>query len=336
MKLNKIVALGFIFVSGIFFQIQTSLAEEVGFSIHSEPSKFQYNEKAGYYDLLLKPKQAEVIHLTIVNKENKENKFTVLAGSAQTSDNMTTMYLTDKKLFDKTLKVPFTSIARVDQSHVTVAPKSEKTVNVKIEIKGKVKGIIVGGIDIAKDVTVKKTSTGYNNRFAYLKTVVIRTATKKEKPNLNCSEVSQKVVGRELFLTTRLQNPKAAMVNDATIETTVIKKDTNKKIYEKTIGQRSVAANSHFDYATALDRTKLRAGKYLLKYKIVDYSGREWKFERPFTIKSGQVRKLNAVDENGEKKPFPWYWIVIAILFLIIIFLLLKRRKDDDEEEEAK
>ena len=91
--------------------------EGVGFSVRAVLPENQVNSQVSYFDLHMAPERKQDLTVEIYNKEAKEIKAKISVVSASTNGNGIIDYKTPG-IKDKTLKIPFSEIAKVQEEIV--------------------------------------------------------------------------------------------------------------------------------------------------------------------------------------------------------------------------
>lgn len=319
-------------------------AEDVGYSVSAIPSKLQQNKKLSFFDLKAKPKQAFELQVEIQNNSAEAGTFKVAATNAMTSNNGTITYGPTTRKIDQTMKVPFTSIAKVKTPEVEVPANSKKIVSMQVTMPNyEFDGMILGGFYIEKMAAKDKNASGYSNQYAYAKGVVIKENANVVHPNLEMPAVGIKKENNQINVAGTLRNPTMTNIADLDLQATITKRDSTKSIVTKKLTGYSVAPTTNFDALFQYDKQKLPAGKYTLRVKAQQTTGmkHKWDLTKDFVIAKDAAKPKESQGLTIVSKPNILLYVllgVVAALLVIIIFLLWfflihKRRKNNQDKK---
>ncbi|QBO35886.1 DUF916 and DUF3324 domain-containing protein [Periweissella cryptocerci] len=344
--MNKIKIIMMTVVLGMLGFVNNVGAEEVGYSVNTVPSALQQNKKLSFFDLKAKPQQTFDLKVKIENKSTEVSTFKVAATNAMTSNNGTITYGPTTRKLDQSMKVPFTSIAKVKHPKVTVPANTVKTVSMQVTMpKFEFDGMILGGFYVEKLTTEDKKTSGYSNQYAYAKGVVIKETDTVVQPDLEMPVVGIKTDNNMVNVAGTLRN--ASMTNIANLDMTasITKRNSDKVIVSKKVTGYSVAPTTNFDALFQYDKQKLPAGKYTFHVHANQTTGKQykWNLQKDFVITADEVKpkESRGLAVVGQRNVLLYVLLgVVAALLVIIIFLLwfflfYKRRKAKKDENQG-
>ncbi|OJG69367.1 hypothetical protein RV11_GL002886 [Enterococcus phoeniculicola] len=361
MKQLKKIMWTLLFIGGILFTTSPGFASKLNFAVSPVIPENQIDKNKTYFELLMKPDQAQTVEVELRNSTDKEVKVGIHVASATTNLNGVVEYSPNEIKADESLKYNLKDLVEVEEE-VTLKPKSVVNVPLKITMpKDSFDGILAGGITFKEIVSEKaktekneETGMAIKNEYAFAVGLVLKETDVEVKPDLNILEINASQVNVRNVINVGFQNPAPVYLNQLRMNHEVTKQGESDVLYKSSAPRMQMAPNSNFEYPIALNGEKLQAGKYLLKtvaygglsdsgkYEVKDEEGNtvrylyKWTFEKEFEIKKEVADKLNAKDVSIEKEDFPWLYVIIGALILLIAILLLilflKRKKDKDEE----
>lgn len=314
---------------------QPASAAEMKFSVQAVIPENQVDKSQSYFDLRMKPGQAQDLLVDMRNDTKEDVTINVLPNTAITNQNGIVEYNNTTTPKDKSLKTAFKDIATTD-NEVTVPAESQKQIKIHVQMpKEEYAGTVLGGIYFSEknDKSEVKESKGSQivNRYAYVIGVKLTENDQVVEPELRLNDVKATQVNYRNVVTANIQNYTATILKDLSIDGKIYAKGGKDVLYSESKENLRMAPNSNFDYAISLNNKPFKPGKYI--FKGVAKSGtKEWKFEKDFEIKGEESRKYNKEAVSLEKDS-TWFYITIGIviisLLLIIIMVLLKKLKNN-------
>lgn len=314
-------------------------AAEMSFSVQAVIPENQVDKEQSYFDLRMKPGQAQDLVVEMRNDTDKAVTVDVLPNTAITNDNGIVEYNNTTKKQDSTLKVAFKDIATTDKE-VTVPAKSQQNVKVHVQMPEKAfTGTVLGGIYFTEQSADTKTKQQKGsqiiNRYAYVIGVQLTENDTVVKPQLRLNTVTANQVNYRNVVSANIQNYKATTVSDLKIKGQVFRKGKSEVLYSATRKNLRMAPNSNFDYSVSLNNKAFQPGKYTFK-GVATSKGQTWRFEKDFEIKGETASKYNKNAVSLEKS-YTWLYILIAcivllLLLIVIIVLMRKLKKAKDVE----
>lgn len=326
-----------ILVIGLTFQIsRTSVnAAEKGmnYQVKANLPASQHNPKATYFDLRLKPKQVETISIMVQNMDNKERVFDITPNTAITNDNGVVDYSQAKQKADKTAPANISSLVSGKQQ-ITVPANSTRNATFKIKMPAQAfDGVLLGGFNITRkgndSPQTQKANVMVRNQFAYVIGLRITENDALLTPHLKMNQIEAAVVNYRTAVTANLQNTKAVMISDMTVDAKIMKRGTTKVLHRTNKPNLAMAPNSNFNFAISWDGEALAAGKYTLDLTATDKAGQKWHFKRPFELTVQKAREANKKAVNVKKATINWWPIIggLVAIGLVGYIIYLKRQQ---------
>lgn len=336
-----IIVVGLFVSNGIVSASEAS--SEVDFNIQPILPTNQIDRGNSFFDLQVKAGDTQTIKVQINNFSKEEQKFSIKINRAETNGNVIIDYsgtttekrLSDKENIEKWVKYP---------ESVTIPGEKAGIVSIEVSVpKEKFDGIILGGIQISRDISKEKKS-GLSTDYDYILGLMLTENDKKIEPDLKLLKVSPKVISNNAGLNVTMQNPQPINISKVQMVGHIYKEDDQEKpVITREIKEGGIAPSSTFDinfFNGAVGETKpLDPGDYLLKLDFKDESGKEWHFEKKFTISKKEAEVVNTQVFTVKKDNTLLYVIigiltaVLLILIFFFIFFFLKRKKEKEDQE---
>lgn len=363
-KLKFIVLSGFIallFIAGSNFVH----ADSANFTVHPNIGENQVDESFGYFNVLLKPKQSQLLTFTLYNNKTEPIKVSTTFGTAFTSQSGNPGYTPDLVKPDPSLKINLKDYVTLPRD-VTIPAKSSVIISSRLTMPDQLfSGVIAGGFNFeavssASD-NAQKNGVSITNKYRYVYGLVAQNSLNKVDPVLTLGHVGANQVNQRNVITAHLTNTEAAYLMQMNTDATVTKYGDKKLNYSYHNAMMEMAPQSSFDLAIPVSiqgvlngktSEPLKPGKYHLKMvvfggkddkgnyqtllngKVTNYDY-QWTFEKDFRITGALASTLNKKDATVQKFTIDWLLLIgfaiIFILLFIIIILLFKRRKNEDD-----
>lgn len=318
--------------------VHAANSQAVPVSVIPVTNKYQVNVNAGFYDLEMKPGQQTELQIKIVNASNKAVTMKLDTVAANTDSGSHVNYVPSTNGYDKTNKYPLPTLFNLPKSfnHIKIPAATTASFHLPMTMpKTQFKGIILGAVRVLPVVKQSKKA-GVHNSYGY--SVAIRLSNGiATKPNLRMNSVKVSHNFSGTTVDANLQNFKASMLRNGTLNTRVTKRGQNRTLKALQVNRASAAPNSNWTISTPWDGT-VAPGDYTLhvKYTTTDpqFSGTKvWNFSKNFHIST-----VDAARYNLSQMKIPW-WVylilaVILLLLIVLIVLLVKRRKEANHREE--
>ncbi|WP_086315549.1 hypothetical protein A5821_003036 [Enterococcus sp. 7F3_DIV0205] len=344
--IKPIVAIISMMVMYVLFNVEAT-AEEMSFSVEAQLPDNQLDKNKTYFDLRVTPGTNEELKVALQNNKDEEVTVQIQANTATTNDNGVIDYGEVKPELDKSLKVPFARIAKVDPE-VTLGPKEKKVVTIPVNIpSSSFEGIILGGLYFTQKEADKETKNDagmqIENKFAYVVGVRLSENDKAVESDLNLLDVAAGQRNYRNVVVATLQNPMPRILGQMTVNAQVFaENDLNTAIFTTKQENLNMAPNSNFGYGIKMANKAFKPGKYVMKM-TVEADGKTWPFEKAFEITADEAKKFNdeAVDLVEEPTDYLMYIIIGAVILVVIIiglitWMVYQKRKREAELKRKK
>lgn len=207
-------------------------ANEMNFSVKAILPENQRDNTHTYFDLNVVPGTTQVVEVELKNETDKDVTVQTVANTAITNDNGIVEYTNEKPKLDKSLVTPFSKLASV-QSEITIPKQSSLRLPITLKIPEKsFDGVILGGLyfkekETDQDTQKNKEDVQIENKFSYTIGVLLAESPEMVLPDLVLNDVkATQKVGRNV-ITANLQNPKAALLSNLTVDAKVYEAGSN-------------------------------------------------------------------------------------------------------------
>lgn len=313
--------------------------EGVGFSVRAVLPENQVNSQVSYFDLHMAPERKQDLTVEIYNKEAKEIKAKISVVSASTNGNGIIDYKTPG-IKDKTLKIPFSEIAKV-QEEIVMVP-AEKTAHTVISVtmpKEEYDGVVLGGIVVTqikdeeeakKDEMQAAQGVTIRNEYSYVLGVKLTETDSEVLPEFEPVIAQPELIQYRVGVVHYIRNKEAAIAKNVTLGIKIYSERENKIILTEPEKRIDMAPNSVIPYGVLWGRD-IAPGNYI-SYVSMEQDGRTWNFEMPFEVTAQQSLEISQ-NSLEEKQGIPWWavlliiLVIILIIIILILLLIVKRKK---------
>lgn len=310
-------------------------ANKMNFSVKAILPENQRDQTHTYFDLNIVPGTTQVIEVELKNETDNDVTVQTVANTAVTNDNGIVEYTNEKPKLDKSLATPFSKIASV-QSDITIPKQSSLHLPITLKIPEKsFDGVILGGLYFKEKETDQETKKSKDdvqieNKFSYTIGVLLAESPETVLPDLVLNDVkATQKVGRNV-VTANLQNPKAALLSNLTVDAKVYEAESNQLLHEEKQTSLRMAPNSNFNYSVSWGNEAFKTGDYRIEITATD-GNQNWHLKKGFKIKGEEAKKYNDSAVHIAQKSTPWtYWLmggIIIVLLIVIAILILKNKK---------
>ncbi|MDA9461008.1 cell surface protein precursor [Enterococcus mundtii 3F] len=324
-----------------FFLPVSAQAEETALNTHVTPifPESQVDESKGYYELLLAPKQKEILQLKVGNSSSEPIYVQVTPHTAYTNTLGNVEYGKDAEEADPNLIHSLDELMTPSEV-ITLAGKETKVIDIPLQMpKDAFEGYLAGGLRITevKEEEESEAPEGegvaIKNEFAHVVGVVVSNTRDSVQPELELLDVFADQLNYRNVISATLQNFTPTFVNQLAVEATVKRAGENDVLYKAEKEMMQMAPNSNFNFPISLEGDRFRSGNYVLE--LTAKSGEnEWSWTREFTIDADDARKLNREDVMIDNSPNWWMIgtiILLTLLVVILLYLALKKRRQEKE-----
>lgn len=345
-------------VIGLWLCPAAAQASEFNFSVNAEIPENQLDKSVGYFDIKLAPGGEQTLHVNLQNDTDQDVRVDVSLANATTNVNGVVEYSPNGQLADPSLKHRLTQLVSAP-GDVLVPAHGSSVLDLNVKMPAEAfDGLIAGGITLqehkeAADAHKKQQGLAITNEYAYVLGLVMRQNEQPVAPQLTLKDVVPSQLNYRNVILAQMHNDAATYINKVVVDEVITKKGSKTALYEHHQENMQIAPNSSFDFPLPLEGEKLAAGTYVAQLTVYGNqkdggsftrkSGdtpqqflNKWTFEKEFTIKAADAKKLNAKDVTI-KETFPWIPVllgILAILLIILIILLIwaLRRKRNHEK----
>lgn len=302
------------------------------FSVIPKTAGNQMNTNATYYDLKTTPNMQETISVTVNNASKNEVRIAPEVNLAKTNYNGVIDYQTKGLKSDKSLPYDISELVKPAEKETIIPGNSSRDITFKIKMPNKqYTGQLIGGI-VFRDLNHKTTKTGISNDYAYVVGIVLHGSQEESKNKLSLGKVYPDQNNYRNVITAEVHNQSAKIASDLHVQTSVTKRGSSHVLYQADKKNQMIAPNSIFKLPTSLENQALKPGRYTIHIKIKGKK-QHWSFNKDFTIKGSEAKKLNKKAVDLEKD-YSWlYATIIGILgvLLIVIMLYIRKKKHDQQ-----
>lgn len=330
----KLILSSLLFFMMLFGGVQTVRAAGSGFTVTANLPSNQYNQAVSYFDVLMAPGAKQTFTVTVKNLENQSKTIKAEANTGYTTDDGQESMNRHELGVLSTAPYQFNQIFG-DVQKITLKPNETKQVTFTAQMPAKAySGILEGAFyfeDLAAGQAQATNQAGFSikNKFAMGIGVILReSATVHAQPKLQLQKIklSQNNQSNPAILA-QLMNDQPATIGQLTIDAIVTEKgQPNKVLFRQKQTNRSMAANSHFNYQIPVGDQWLNPGQYRV-HLVASNSQYRWTFNQNFTISLKQATQINRHNQR-----FNWFWwlllaIVIVLLVLGLTYYLGTRKR---------
>ncbi len=340
-KLSSALCIGLICVLSLLpIPVMAQTVNSSDFTVRAIIPDNQIDKSKSYFDLLMKPGQAQTLSVDVINGGKEEITVDVALHAASTNRNGLIEYQV-KVDPDETLKTPFNTISNTTDQ-VKVAPGSAQKVNVTVTMPDQqFDGVILGGIVFTKrENNAAASGVSINNQFSYVIGVKLSETDKEILPDFRIKSIETTLVNYRKAVSINIHNPVPLIIKNANVTAKIYRKNENAPLFSIDKNGIDMAPNSVFPLPIEWEGKNMDPGQYRLELKLAN-NGRIWDWKQDFTIDAAKVQEIN---KNALDKPVKrnwwtaWWWIpvliIVVLLLLWVAFLLGRRRRDDEKRKD--
>lgn len=306
--------------------------ELVGYSVRALIPDNQIHKDLTYFDLLVTPKQQQIINVEIFNSSEEDIEIDVYITNPKTNRNGIIDYTDIKSKPDESLKVPITEIATIQQKTIAVPKGETRIVPINLQIPEKeFDGTILGGIYFEKKVKEqeqKAEGVQILNKYSYVLGLKLTENERKIAPELHLQSVKPELVDYHTSIIAKLQNSTPVTIENLAINA-IIYNSKDKEENRLEVEGYKMAPISTMDVVFDWKNRELKPGTYKLKLHA-NVGSNNWDWEETFTIEKEEAQALNekAIELT---KDYTMYIVIgfsaITMILLGIITWLLRKNK---------
>ncbi len=331
----KHLKIAILFVISILLLLNINLSqvkakeESVGYSVRAIIPENQIDHSISYFDLRMSPNQHQEIQTEIFNSSNEDINIDVHITNPITNSNGLIDYTDLEVKTDRSLKIPITKIASINDMTINIPAGESKIVPIQLEMPEKeFDGIILGGVYFEKRIekTAEKTSgVQITNKYTYVLGLKLSETENEVKPKLHLKSVYPNLVNYHTAVIANIQNSTPVIVDKLAINAKVF--NSKGKVENRVdVEDYKMAPNSSMDFVIDWKNKELKPGKYTLSLHA--NSGiQNWDWEKQFVIQEGKAKILNEeAVEISKDNNYLVYGLSFVILILIVVIVLLIRK----------
>ncbi|MBO0410176.1 DUF916 and DUF3324 domain-containing protein [Enterococcus hulanensis] len=307
-----------------------------GFTVESIIPDNQVDTTKTYFHLALQPNSPQTIQVKIRSLKKEPVTVAIDVHNAVSSSVGAIDYAQNDPQLDPSLSKPITSFVKVKSKDVVVQNFEEKIVEIDINPPKKAfSGVKLGSLRFTNKEEAKKRKNELSAEYAY---VIALMVTEDEKPfnhgaNLHLKNVKLRLSNGRKVIAAKIQNDQPKVLQKMKISGQIINKGNNKKLFNESMENFSVAPNSNFNFEIPVGVEYFKPGTYVFKGKA-EGDDRIWKWERTFTVDKEEANETEekSVFKITVPKWVPWVAIVL-IIGMVVLFVYLFRRQNQWKKE---
>ena len=205
-------------IIGVVFSASEKMsANELSFGVQIETSEYQRHATAGYFDLILAPRQKTQVRVQLTNPTDRRVKVGVRTATATTNANGVVDYETSQD-------EQWARLVQVADA-VTLQPKSSQFVSIAIEMPGTAfPGVKAGGLtfyELANDQQRNPAGMQIKQEYSYTVALLVRNNEKHVAAHMRADGMTMKRRDGQTDLVLRLRNQSPIFHQGMTIQTRI-------------------------------------------------------------------------------------------------------------------
>jgi hypothetical protein len=303
-----------------------SAADQNDFEVQPVLPDSQVDMSKNYFDLQARANGTQKIQMRVQNFTAKTITVQSNLRNAYTQDGGGIDFAPKNVAVDSTLKIPLTSIAKLDRGDETLklGPHGVRVINVTIKYpKKQFGGMIYGDWHFLEKVNKNlKKKTAVHANYAYSIGVVLRGNRFDEiGPEMHYVGTNPFLYNKHPALGITLRNSKAMPLRAATVQASVAREGDSGLTRTYNASGFLIAPNSTMRLPISWNYDSMKPGTYLIKVKLqgqnyVTHFPMTWTFKKKFRVATHKVQSLN---EQAVKKPVnKWTYTAVGVGILWI------------------
>lgn len=279
----------------------------------------QVDMSKNYWDLQAKKDSTQVIQLRIQNFTKKHIKVSTSLRNAYTQVGGGIDFQHSQQGLDRSLKIPFTKLAKLNFKARTIAlgPNQTKILSATITYPKKMfRGLIYGDWHFIEHVKRNANDrTAIKANYAYSIGVMLRgNHWDKTGPNMKYDQTTPFLYNKHPALGIDIRNTQPMALTKMAVLAQVMRKGDNNSLKEYSANDLTVAPNSMMRLPITWNYDTMKPGVYLIKVTIrgnnvTNNFPIQWKFRREFRVAKHTADKINS---KAAKQPAN-KWLYAAV-----------------------
>ncbi|XRJ96767.1 DUF916 and DUF3324 domain-containing protein [Latilactobacillus sakei] len=304
---------------------QAATDQNADFEVQPVFDTSQTNQNLNYYNLKYAPGTTHQIKLRIQNYT--EHPVTVYSKfkNAITGVGGENAFTASTKGLDRSLKVPLTSVVRLDgPKKITLKAEEIRYLTATIQMpKENFRGMIYGSWHFIEYLQDKpKDRSEATSNYAYSLGVILQGKPFRVYPELKYQGTTPELYQGHPALTIQLRNTQPMVLNQVALTATVTKQGVfpTKRVYQVT--NRVINPNSKLKIPVSWEYDQLKPGKYQVQVKVVgqnywNHLPMVWRINKQFTVKNTAIKAIN---QQAIHKPIN-QWAIASLASGIMLVL---------------
>ena len=315
--------------AAVSFPVEAAPPSDAGFYVQAILPENQLDRNLTYFDLRMAPGQTQQLEIEITNQLDTSLLINIETISASTNRHGIIDYTTPS-IHDKSLRVPFSTIANTKEDTILIPAKSSETAVVNVEMPNDpFDGVILGGLVFTreKEKTVTAKTTTINNIFSYVVGVKLSENDVNVSPQFELTCVTPKTVNYQPEFVHAIRNTQAAIAKD--VDVTISVQDQDGVIWAHTSKTNiDMAPNSTMPLGVALKREEFKAGTYLSEV-LIRYNEEVFNYQEEFVITAAESDFINdgIISEDSANIHLQHILLALLLTFIIVISLIVLLKK---------
>lgn len=345
---SKLVLKLLFLLASIVIMPQRTLADEaeemtkqVGFTYVINHPDNQIEGK-GALNLKMAPGQQQTVTATITNTSDRDLTLELSLNGARTNGNGGLEYGPSEFKEDQSMAYDLPDLVKVP-GEIVVAKNSSKEIPLAIQMpEVAFEGIVTGGLQMMEkeEKRAVATETGIINTVAYLFGVTLQNSEAELVPELALYQAYPEQANYRNAVFLDIGNRTAMKIEGLMVDVEVTKAGKEDVLYESKKNNMEMAPNSLMSYPVSLSGEKMVAGKYLANV-FASAHGKEWQWEKEFTITKEQADQFNQQDVSiVQERGLNWK-LVVSIVFVLLfvmvsVYGLIKKRQSKHQSKDKR
>lgn len=314
---------------------------EVGFYVRPVLPQNQRDGGHGYFDLRVRPGQAQALTVEVYNQTGREITVEVGAITASSGRHGVIDYTTPN-VRDESLVHAFCDIAQVEKDTLTIPAHGSANAVVRVTMPRQVfDGVVLGGLVFTKalpqagegDSSAAVLGASVQNRYSYVVGVVLNETDTLVEPEFEVYAVRPEVVNHAAAAVHYIRNRNAAIVKNLSLSIRLLRE--GELFMEVEREGMDMAPCSVLPFAPDVPKGHLPAGSYVSETEL-RLNGRVWRFENSFTITGDEAQQLNGeLAQSAAGLPAWVVWLIaglgLAVLGLVLAVLYQRGRRKNSK-----